>query len=102
MSGTYRTMTGEDFATAVLGGAITMEEIARKRHSVQIGDKITLQQDDLLREKNGPAYIKEKCEVVAKYPSVVIFKRPKNRSGRQCMCSRTWVELCLADRGLEI
>ncbi len=102
MSGAYRTMTGEDLTTAVLGGAITMEEIARKRHSVQIGDKITLQQDDLLREKNGPACVKERCEVVAKYPAVVIFKRPKTRSGRQCTCSRTWVELCMADRGMEI
>lgn len=102
MSGTYRTMTGEDITTAVLGGAITMEEIARKRRSVQIGDKIILRQQAPLRDENRCIYVKERCTVIAKYPAFVIFQRPSCRNGHQRTCTRLWVELCMADRGQAI
>lgn len=102
MSGTYRTMTGEDLTTAVLGGAITTQEIARKRHSVQIGDKFTLRQHATMMDENRSIYVSERCTVIAKYPAFAIFQRPSCRNGHQRTCTRTWVELCMADRGQAI
>ena len=103
MSGTYRTMTDAAFDTAVLNGAITREEIIRKRHSIQIGDKITLRQQVQSTDTPGATcYINEPCTVIAKYPALVIFQRPPARSGHRRTCSRLWVELCMADRGRAI
>ena len=101
MSGTTRTMTDADFDTAVFDGAITVEEIKRKRRTVQIGDKITLRQQVQSMETPGAMTDKlEVCTVIAKYPALVIFQRPRGRSRIPRLCSRTWVELCMADRPL--
>ena len=100
MSGIHKNPTKEELAAALLAGAITKEEIARKRRSVQIGDMIILRQQTMSGEKPGAMnYIKERCTVIAKYPALVIFQRPPARSGQKRTCSRLWVELCMADRG---
>ena len=98
MSTTYETMADADFDAAILKGAITREEIARKRRSIQIGDKVTLRQQAAMMDENRTIYIKERCTVVAKYPAFAIFQRPSCRNGHQRTCTRTWVELCMADR----
>lgn len=77
---------------------ITFLEKREKMESTYIGQKIKLRQYNLLREDNtDPLTVPETCTVIAKYPDVVIFARP---NGMQC--SRTYIELCMADRGVPI
>jgi len=98
----FKYRTKAEIEADLLEGATTKEEIARKRNSVQIGDKIILRQQAAMMDENRSMYIKERCTVIAKYPALVILQRPPARSGRVSTCTRLWVELCMADRGQAI
>lgn len=76
---------------------ITKEEISEVRARLRLSDKATLKNAAPIQDDAGVSYIKEECQVIAKYPHVVIFRRPNGRE-----CSRTYVELCMLARGTEI
>ena len=103
MARTFRYMTRGDFIRALDAGAITKDEIAHKKTTTKVGDKIMLWHQ--VPGENDASVVENKyeaCTVIAKYPHVVVFQRPRNRSRKQTQCTRTWVELCMADRGHKI
>lgn len=76
---------------------ITKEEIQDIRRGLRLLDEVTLKNAVVLRDSDDTYYRKEKCQVIAKYRHVVIFRRPNGRT-----CSRTYVELCMLNRGVAI
>lgn len=77
---------------------ITLYEIREKMKSLELGQKMKLRQYNLLRESPAEAlYHEEVCTIVGIYTDVVVFQRPNGMT-----CSRTGVELVMADRGMPI
>ena len=77
---------------------ITLYETREKMASLKIGQKMKLRQYNYLRETPAEAlYHEEMCTITEIYPSVVVFQRPNGMK-----CSRTGVELVMADRGTPI
>ena len=74
---------------------ISVYDVKEKILSLKIGQMIRLRQYNLMREDaKEPLYYSENCKVVGIYPHVVVFQRPNGMK-----CSRTGVELVMADRG---
>lgn len=81
-----------------MNAPITIQAVKEKMASLSIGQKMKLRQYNYLRESPAEAlYHEEVCTITEIYPSVVVFQRTNGMK-----CSRTGVELVMADRGTPI
>ena len=76
---------------------ITPQEIAQKRRSIEVGQRIRIPLKSYDAQGNIVGMKMHVCPVVYKTRSLVIFRKPSG------FCtSYTYVELCMLDRGKDI